>query len=408
MARFAFQAFDRSGSLLRGEIESDSIDAARSQIFAQGATPLSIEPSLPAGSGFRAAGRWDDRRRKVSELGVATIARDLSVLLQAGVGLEAALRITVRTSADRRTQQLADRLLDGILAGSTLADVIASTKELNQQEYVKMIQAGEMSGDLGGALRELADLIDRRIEIRGRISAALTYPAILVGLAVVSVSIVLAFLLPAITPIFLDNGQPLPPVIAVLEVVRAHWSAITATGAAGALSLVVAMTLIRRNEAHRATFDRSYLRIPVIGPISELREAARFVRTLATLLKAGVPMLQALAASCPLVNNQFIRNALDRVTAAVSEGASLASAITTTSALPPIAVQLITVGEESGRLPEMLLRIATIMERQEQDRTARVLTILSPAVTIGVAGLMATIILSVVSGILAINDLVLK
>jgi type II secretory pathway component PulF len=132
------------------------------------------------------------------------------------------------------------------------------------------------------------------------------------------------------------------------------------------------------------------------------------VRTLATLLKAGVPLLQALAACCPLVKNQFVRNALDRVTTDVSEGASLARSITSASALPPIAIQLIAVGEESGRLPDMLLRIATIMERQEQDRTARVLSVLSPVITIGVAGLMAVIILSVVGGILAINDLVLK
>ena len=407
MAKFLFQAFDRTGSLLLGEVESESIDAARNQIYAQGATPLSVQPSLPTGFTFQ-NGDLRGYRRQVPDLGVATIARDLSVLLHAGVGLEAALRIMARTSADRRTQRLADRLLEGVLAGSMLADVISSTKELNQQEYVKMIQAGEMSGDLGGALRELADLVERRIEIRGRISAALTYPAILIGLAVVSVSVVLGFLLPAITPIFLDNGQPLPPVIAALEAVRANWSSIVAIGGASALSLVTVVLLLLRNPTYRATLDRLYLRIPTIGPISELRDAARFVRTLATLLKAGVPLLQALAASCPLVKNQFVRNALDRVTTDVSEGVSLALSITSASALPPIAIQLIAVGEESGRLPDMLLRIATIMERQEQDRTARVLSVLSPVITIGVAGLMAVIILSVVGGILAINDLVLK
>jgi general secretion pathway protein F len=407
MAKFLFQAFDRTGSLLLGEVESESIDAARNQIYAQGATPLSVQPSLPTGFTFQ-NGDLRGYRRQVPDLGVATIARDLSVLLHAGVGLEGALRIIARTSADRRTQRLADRLLEGVLAGSMLADVISSTKELNQQEYVKMIQAGEMSGDLGGALRELADLVERRIEIRGRISAALTYPAILIGLAVVSVSVVLGFLLPAITPIFLDNGQPLPPVIAALEAVRANWSSIVAIGGASALSLVTVVLLLLRNPTYRATLDRLYLRIPTIGPISELRDAARFVRTLATLLKAGVPLLQALAACCPLVKNQFVRNALDRVTTDVSEGASLARSITSASALPPIAIQLIAVGEESGRLPDMLLRIATIMERQEQDRTARVLSVLSPVITIGVAGLMAVIILSVVGGILAINDLVLK
>jgi general secretion pathway protein F len=166
--------------------------------------------------------------------------------------------------------------------------------------------------------------------------------------------------------------------------------------------------LLRRNQAYRSKLDRLFLRLPIVGPISELREAARFVRTLATLLKAGVPMLQALAASCPLVKNQFVRDALDRVTVAVGEGDALGNAIAKAAALPVIAIQLIAVGEESGRLPDMLVRIATIMEQQEQDRTARVLGVLSPIVTIAVAGVMAAIILSVVGGILAINDLVLK
>jgi general secretion pathway protein F len=407
MAKFEFEAFDRNGTMLRGEIDSETLEAARNHIFAQGATPFAVQPSS-RGTSTAGAARATGGRRQVNEFGVATIARDLSVLLQAGVSLEAALRITARTSADRRTKQLADRLLDGVLAGTMLADVIATTPELNRHEYVKMVQAGELSGDLGGALRELADLLDRRIEIRARISAALTYPALLVGLAVVSVSVVLAFLLPAITPIFLDNNQPLPPVIAALETIRLNWSGIAAVTGITALALATTFIVLRRSPVYRSKLDRHFLRIPVVGPISELREAARFVRTLATLLKAGVPMLHSLAASCPLVRNQFIRDALDRVTVAVGEGDGLADAIGRTNALPAIAIQLIAVGEESGRLPDMLLRIATIMERQEQDRTSRVITILSPVVTIGVAGMMAAIILSVVSGILAINDLVLK
>jgi general secretion pathway protein F len=407
MTRFEFQAFDRNGAVLRGEIDSESLETARNQIFAQGATPIAVHP-LSHGPPIVGATGPRTRRSHVSEFGVATISRDLSILLQAGVGLEAALRITARASPDRRTQQLAGRLLDGVLAGLPLADVIASIPELRRHEYVKMIQAGELGGDLGGALGQLADLLDRRVEIRARLSAALTYPALLVALAVVSVSIVLAFLLPAITPIFLDNNQPLPPVISALETVRLHWQSIVATTAACTLLMALALLLLRRNQAYRSKLDRLFLRLPIVGPISELREAARFVRTLATLLKAGVPMLQALTASCPLVKNQFVRDALDRVTVAVGEGDALGNAIAKAAALPVIAIQLIAVGEESGRLPDMLVRIATIMEQQEQDRTARLLGVLSPIVTIAVAGVMAAIILSVVGGILAINDLVLK
>jgi general secretion pathway protein F len=285
---------------------------------------------------------------------------------------------------------------------------MSGLKEFNRQEYVEIVQAGEHGGDLGGALKEMADLLDRRIEIRSRLRSALAYPIMLIGLAVVSMVTIMGVLLPSITPIFSDNGQPLPPAIAAFEAIRSNWAWIIGAGGAVVAIFVSGLGIARRDAGLRSAIDRLYLKTPLLGSIVQMREAARFFRTLATLVRAGVPMLQALVITNPLVKNQFMRNALERVRLEVSEGTSLSDAIARTSAIPRIAIPMITVGEETGRLREMLQRAAIILDRQEQDRTARILAILGPAVTIGVAAMIAVLILSVVSGILAINELALK
>ncbi|MCC6890681.1 MAG: type II secretion system F family protein [Hyphomicrobiales bacterium] len=418
MSKFRFQAFDAAGSLIEGEIDSETEEKARDLVWSRGVTPFAVYPSqrpvspLPQ-SGFAWSFAWSFswpfswRPSRVNDARLASMVRDLSILLQAGVPLESALRSIASASADKRVQALARRLLDSVLGGSTFADAMAGT-ELALQEYVKIAQAGELSGDLGGGLKELADLMERRIEIRGQIRTALTYPVLLLALAAVSIAAILGLLIPTITPIFLDNNQPLPLPIAFLEAARANLSLILSVSGIAAALMALAIAMARRNPEYAAQLDRLYLRIPVIGPISELREAARFTRTLATLIKSGVPLLHALAGACPLINNAFTRNALERATAQVSEGVSLAGAFAKAAALPPIAVEMIAVGEESGRLPDMFSRLAAVLEQNERDRTARALAILGPLITISVAGTIAAVILPVVSSLLAINDFVLR
>lgn len=407
MGTYRFQAFDSTGTLLEAEIESESLERARELVWARGATPISIRPTRASQKMVRDLSA-PLGGITVKDVKLAALVRDLAVLLQAGVPLENALRMAANVNADRRARKLAQRLLEGVLTGAMLAHVMSGTKELHHQEYVKIVEAGELSGDLGGALRELADLMDRRIEIRNRIRAALTYPILLICLAAISVSVILGLLLPAITPIFRENGGELPAIIGLLDFLRDQWWSLVAAGSSVALLAAVAISVARRRPAYRSRLDQLYLRIPLVGPISQMREAARFARTLATLLRAGVPLLQALIATCPIIKNAFMREALEGAASDVSHGASLAAASASRSALPPVVTQMIAVGEETGRLQDMLLRASTILERQEQDRTARILSILGPTVTIGVAGLVAIIILSVVSGILAINDLVLR
>jgi general secretion pathway protein F len=404
--RFRFEAFDQAGNLVQGDVDAATELEARQLVETRGAVPYELSPvRTPALFTGRTAGSHSGRR--LHDMHVSRLARDLAVLLSAGVPLDAALRITSETAEDQSTRTTAQALLQAVLEGTPLAQAMERMQGAFRPEHVRIVEAGEAGAALGSALGELADLLDRRIEIRNRVRGALAYPALLVVLAAVSLWIVMGFLLPAVTPIFLESGLDLPPVIAALDWVRVHSElGLLAIGGTAA-AIAAAMLAGRGNPAFALAAHRLLLKVPVIGRVLEVREAGRFARTLATLIRAGVPALQALQTAVPLVGNRHVRDRLEEAVTDVRAGASLGSAIGRTHALPPVARQMISVGEESGRLSEMLLRAALVLERQEQNRTARALAVLTPAVTILIACLIAAIILSVMGAILSINELAL-
>ena len=257
-------------------------------------------------------------------------------------------------------------------------------------------------------MQELADLLDQRVAVRSRIQAALAYPALLIVLACVSLWTVLGLLIPAVTPIFLENGLPLPGIVAAMDAAREYAFAAVSVMIVASLAVALGVALARRNPDTCAMLDRSYLLIPIVGRISELRDAGRFTRTLATLIRSGVAPLQALEAASPTVANMHKRRQLASAIAEVRSGLSIGAAMVRNSALPTVAQQMILVGEESGRLEEMLMRAAMVLEAQERARTQRILSILAPGLTILIAAMVGGIILSVVGAILSINELALQ
>ena len=405
--RFHFEAFDGTGKLVVGDLDAASEDAVRDLLQARGATPFTIRGGRPLDFLFREV-RFERPDRTLGDAKVARLARDLGILLQAGLPLDAALRILSTTCDDRWMGDLVLRLLTGILGGGTLAETMQDMGPVFRPEYIRIVQAGDAGADVAAAMLDLADLLDQRVQGRSAFRAAMAYPTLLVALALVSLWIVLDLLVPAVTPIFMENGKPLPNVLWVLNAIRAYSAPVTLGALAAAGGLGILFVLARRRAATRVAIDRMVLRLPIIGRISEARQASRFTRTLATLIKAGVAPLQALQTACPLVANADIRGRLQDAVGDVRAGATIGDAMTRTRALPAVARQMIVVGEESGCLQEMLLRAALILERQEQTRTNRALAILTPAVTIFVSGLIAAIILSVMGAILSINDLALQ
>jgi general secretion pathway protein F len=405
--KFRFEAFDASGELVRGQLEAATLVEAQDIVRARGVTPYVVRRSRS-----RSPLSWHHRsfsgHQRLPNDRVARLTRDLAVLLDAGVPLEPALAIATASAEGETMRGVAQELREGIRHGKALGDVMAAMGDAFGPDIISIVRAGETGADLAGALKELADLLDRRVEVRNRIRSALTYPAILIGLAAVSLWIVLWLLIPAVTPIFRENGVPLPAVIAALDGVREQAGSILAGAGAFAAIAWIAYRVGRRSHILMVGFDGLCLRLPVIGAVLEARNAARFTRTLAALLRAGMGPLQALEAASNVVSNRFLGQRLDQVIADVRAGVAIGGAVLARGALPVAVQQIITVGEESGRLPDMLLRAAALLDRLDQIKTGRALAVVTPAVTVLIAGLVAAVILSVMSAILSLNDLVLR
>jgi general secretion pathway protein F len=405
--KFHFEAFDGTGQLVVGDVEAPCEGEARHLVTARGVTPFAIRSGRRTDILFRQI-RFEDMRGALGDRVVARLARDLGILLQARLPLDSALRILATTCDGRPAKDTVPRLLQGVLDGATLAEAMQALAPAFRPEYIRIVQAGDTGADMATALLDLADLLDRRVQGLAALRAATAYPALLVVLAVISLWIVLHLLVPAVTPIFLENGKALPGVLWALNAVRAYSGPATAALVALACGGAAMITLARRRDGGRIAVDRMILRIPISGPITQARQAARVVRTLATLIKAGVAPLHALQTASTLAGNADTRDRLHRAVADIRAGATIGDAVARTGALPEVARRMIVVGEESGCLQEMLLRAALILERQEQTLMSRALAVLTPAVTLFVSGLIAAVILSVMGAILSINDLAIQ
>ena len=403
MPTFSYRAYGARGEFAQGQIEAGSSDAASEMLWAQGLTPFHLQAAGAAGE------RWWQREvfggTRTSPAQLASFTRDFATLNSAEIPLDDSLRILVAQAPSRAMRTVITALLADVLDGSPLSDAMHKHRQLFGAEYVSAVRSGEVGGTLSQVFEEMADLLERRMEIRNRIRSALVYPAILVAFAIVTIGLIVAVLVPGIAPIFAEGGRAMPAFIGLVLAIQAHWTQISAllliltAGAAGALAIAL------RRAPVRLAIDRFKLRPPLFGAFILERETARFARSLGTLLRAGVPLLQASTSARAVIANRHIGAGLDRALEAVREGSSLHRALEGHAALPAVALRMISVGEEAGKLDRMLLRMAAMFEQQTQRTMDRLMTILTPALTLTIAFLVGSLILTVMNAILSINEL---
>jgi len=268
-----------------------------------------------------------------------------------------------------------------------------------------MVRAGESSGALDIALGRLADFMERSRKLRETLVSALIYPAILAAMASLSVIVLLTFVIPRFTEMFQDLGQALPwptqVVIGVGGFLESYWWIIVLV----ATAVVYYLRYQLRSPSRRLPWDARFLRLPLVGTLIAQHEAARFTRTLGTLLTNGVPMLQAIVIAKEVIGNQVIASAVERVTSSVKEGQGLARALAAVQVFPRLTGHLLQVGEETGNLEAMLLRLADIYERDVQTAVQRLVVLIEPALILGLGLIVGGIIMSVLMAVLSVNDL---
>jgi general secretion pathway protein F len=411
MPTFRYRGYSAAGDLLEGEIEAASKEEAEDALWRRGLTPFETRESGAATSGrgsLFSGSLFSKRRRPLDLARLASFTREFATLEEADVPLDHGLRILATQSPSPTLRELAEDILKSVVNGAALSDALAKRPEIFSTEYVNVVRAGETVGDVGQALNDLADMLERRVELRSRIGGALVYPALLITLAIVSTAIVLATLVPNIAPIFVDNNRPMPSGLQFILDVEANWRPIAMTAALiGALLLLLARAAATRPR-WLETLDDALLRVPFIGPLSAQYQTARFSRTLGSMLKAGVPLLGALDSARGAVSNRKMAAQLDAAIDAVRGGASLAAALGRVDHLPAVTLQMASIGEETGKLDAMLLRVATMFERQTQRNIERVMGLVTPVLTILIATVVGGLIMTVMDAVLGINELATK
>lgn len=403
MPTFKYRAYSGSGDLLEGEIEARNSDEAEDTLFRRGLTPFETREAKSASITQISFGS-----RGLNATQIAGFTREFATLEQADVPLDQSLRILAAQSATPALRDLAQEILARIVDGASLSDALSRRPDIFGAEYINIVREGETVGRVGSALMDLAEMLERRLELRARVQSALIYPALLITLAIISTGVVLGTLVPSIAPIFADNGKEMPSGLQFILNIEANAGTIGLVLGAIAASIALAYKMAQTRPTWQIAIARFYLRIPVVGSLLSQFATARFSRTLGSMLKAGVPLLQGLESARAAVSNKFLNNELAGVIEAVRGGANLSGALGNVPYLPTVATQMISIGEETAQLGDMLLRVAAMFERQTQRSIERAMGLLTPMLTIFIAGVVGGLIMTVMDAVLSINDLAAK
>jgi general secretion pathway protein F len=413
MPVFRYKAVNASGGVAVGELEAANESEIVDRLRDQGLMPMQVAraagATLGGGNGGAAAGATRRRwlaPKAVSRDHVLAITRELATLLRAGLPLDRALEILIGLADAPPVAALLQGIRDDVRGGKSLSQALDARREIFGRFYVNIIRAGEAGGALGTVLARLADTMERNKELRESVISALIYPTILISVAVLSLMLILAYVVPQFEQTFAQAGRALPlPTQVVIFLgtgVKQWWWAIAAL----AVLAVLWMRRRLRDPVVRGRWDARILRAPLIGDVMTKVETARFARTLATLLANGVTLLSGLAIVRDTLANSVLANALDGVISRLREGKGFARPLGDTGVYPKLAVQMILVGEESGRLEEMLNRVAEVYDREVAMAIKRFLAVLEPALILSLAVMIGAIVFSILIGVMGMSELV--
>jgi general secretion pathway protein F len=409
MPVFRYKAVNAAGDVAAGELDAANESEILERLRDQGLMPMQVvaapgERSLSAQKPARRRSWFAPRR--VTRDNVLAFTRELATLLGAGLPLDRALEILIGLAISAPVAVLLQSIRDSVRGGKSLSQALDMHRGIFSRFYVNIVRAGEAGGALGAVLTRLAETMERNKELRDNVLSALIYPTILIFVAVASIMVLLVFVVPTFEQTFAQAGKALPlPTQVVIFVgtgLRRYWWLLL-------LVVVSGVWLFRRRlqrPAVRFRWDQRLLRWPLIGDLVAKVEVARFARTLATLLGNGVTLLSGLSIVKDTMTNSVLANALDGVVTRLREGKGFGRPLIETGIYPRLATQLILVGEESGRLEEMLSRVADVYDREVAVSIKRFLAVLEPVLILSLAVLVLGIVLSILMGIVGMSELV--
>lgn len=403
MPLFEYKAVAPSGETVRGSMEAASEEMVIAKLQEGGNIPLSANE---AGQGGFNLDAFNLKKRGMNVREVQQFTQQLATLLGAGLPLDRSLHVLLDLSENDRIKQTVSNIRDQVREGGSLSDALDAQHGSFSRLFVNMVRAGEIGGSLDKTLERLADYLERSKDLKDSVVSAMIYPIMLMVLAGGSLVLLLVYVIPQFTPIFEELGGDLPLITKIVlafgSILQNFW-----WGLIGLTFLAVVM--FRRmlaNPEQRLKWDAKVLRTRWIGDLVSKMEIARLTRTLGTLLVNGVPLLSGLAIARNVMNNTVLRNSVESTAQQVKTGGGLAHNLAETGHFPKLALQMVSVGEETGQLDSMLMKVADTYDKEVRNTIDRLLAIFTPVVTLLMAVLIGTIVMSVLMAIMSINELV--
>jgi general secretion pathway protein F len=407
MPVYEYTALDGAGKNVNGIIDADSAVVARQKLRGSGIFPVRVKETsskpkdVPSGS-ISVSSLF--KRIRPGELSATT--RQLSILLGAGVTLVGSLDALIFQAANPVLKKIMAQIKESVNEGKSLAFSLSQHPKVFSQIYINMVRAGEASGSLDLVLDRLAEFSERQDALRGRFRAALAYPVFMFFIGSVILFFLITFIVPNITKIFSEMHQTLPlPTLALIGLSSFlklfWWLVLLVLG--GCIMLL--KKLIKTPKGNHI-WNEIKLRIPILGTINMKMAMARFGRTLGSLLQSGVPLITALQIVRNIVNNTLIAEVIDNAMEDIEAGASLATPLAQSRWFPPIAIQMISVGEQSGELENMLNKIADIYERETESQIMAMTSMLEPVMILVMGVVVGFIVISILLPIFEMNQMI--
>lgn len=400
MPAYQYSALDASGKQHKGIMDGDSARQIRQQLRDQALTPLQVEAVQHKQSG---QSRWF--QKKLTAYDLALMTRQLSVLIAASIPLEEAIRAVAKQSEKKHVESLLLSVRAKVLEGHSLAKALDQSGNFPTL-YIATVAAGERSGHLDLILEQLADYTEGRFAMQKKIQGAMIYPVILMLMSFAIIMGLMTYVVPDIVKVFANTEQALPwitqALMATSDFIRNYWMYMLVLGALGLFLL----GRFLRTDAGHYTLDRFILKLPLFGKLSRGINSARFASTLSILTRSGVPLVDALKIGAAVSSNWVIRDAVNHAAEKVVEGGNLATQLERSGYFPPMMVQMIRSGENSGELDRMLIRASDMQDKQISSLITTLLALLEPLMLVFMAGIVLVIVIAVMLPIVNMNNLI--
>jgi len=403
MPLYEYKAVAPSGEVVQGSMEAVSLDAVIAKLQAEGNLPLSTKEASKGGfnlSNMRLG------RQGMSAAEVGQFTEQMATLLGAGLPLDRSLTVLADLAENEKTKKVVTTLRDKVRGGEPFSKALEAQQHSFNKLYINMVRAGEIGGTLDVTLDRLAVYLASSKDLKDSVVSALIYPILLVVLAIGSLILLLVYVIPQFTPIFEELGGDLPMltriVLAIGGALQSYWWLMAGI----AFFAVYAFRSMLADEQKRRAWDGWLLKRRWVGDLVSKLETARLARTLGTLLTNGVPLLAALGIARNVLGNTVMQGDIAEARAQVQSGGSLARNLAASGHFPKFALQMVSVGEETGQLDAMLTKVADAYDREVRTTIDRLMALFVPLLTLLLAGMIGLIVMSVLVAILGINDLV--